>query len=273
MNTAVSSQRVKPGNLIQTIERVSTIFDALALSSKGISLGELSQKVNLPKGTTHRILSSLMYFDFIRQDSETRNYSLGFKLVELGNSLLERINLRKEAEPALNALSQRVNETAYLAILEGVEIVYVERIDADENSTGLRASSRVGQRNTVYSSSLGKVLLAGISEHELDTLLAEITFVQKTENTITSRHQLKDHLSLVRSRGYAIDDEEGERGIRCVAAPVRNEIGQTVAAVSISGPAIRITRERIQESLKDEVIAAALEISKKLGFRAELFHR
>jgi DNA-binding IclR family transcriptional regulator len=94
-----------------------------------------------------------------------------------------------------------------------------------------------------------------------------MSFVQKTENTITDPLQLKDHLKVVRARGYAVDDEESERGIRCVAAPIRNEIGLTVAAVSISGPAIRITREKVQGTLKDEVMATALEISKKLGFR------
>ncbi len=263
----------KPTNLIQTIERVSGILDVLALSSKGISLGEISTRVSLPKGTTHRLLSSLMYFNFVRQDSETRSYSLGFKLVELGNSLLEQINLRKEAEPFLHTLSQRTNETAYLAILDGNEVVYVEKIEAEDNSIGLRATSKVGQRNAANSCSLGKVLLADLSEQEVDKLITTMSFVQKTENTITEPSQLKDHLSVIRNRGYAIDDEESERGIRCVAAPVRNEIGLTVAAVSVSGPAIRITREKVLDTLKDDVMGTAVEISKKLGFRAELFNR
>ena len=273
MDTTQSPNNLKPRNLIQTIERVSQVFDILALSSKGISLGELSKKVNLPKGTTHRILASLMYFDFVKQDPQTRNYSLGFKLVELGSSLLEQINLRKEAEPFLHTLSQRTGETAYLAILDGIEVVYVEKIESEDNSIGLRASSKVGQRNLANSCSLGKVLLANLNETALEELIPEMSFIQKTENTITDPLQLKDHLSVVRNRGYAVDDEESERGIRCVAAPVRNEIGQTVAAVSVSGPAIRITREKIQESLKDEVMAAALEISRKLGFRPEVFNR
>lgn len=267
MKTTQSTQQPKPTNLIQTIERVSAILDVLARSSKGISLGVLSEKVNLPKGTTHRILSSLSYFDFVRQDPETRNYSLGFKLVELGSSLLDQINLRKEAEPFLTALSQRTKETGYLAILDRTEVVYIEKIEAEDASIGLRASSKVGQRNAANSCSLGKVLLAQLPEEELHDLMQEMAFVQKTENTITDPLHLKDHLKVVRARGYAIDDEESERGIRCVAAPIRNEIGLTVAAVSISGPAIRMTREKVQGILKDEVMTTALEISKKLGFR------
>ncbi|PIE33851.1 IclR family transcriptional regulator [candidate division KSB3 bacterium] len=263
----------KPSNLIQTIERMSAIFDVLTFSSKGISLGDLSKKVNLPKGTTHRILSSLMYFDFVRQDSTTRNYSLGFKLMELGSSLLEQINLRKEAEPTLHVLSQKTKETAYLAILDGTEVVYVEKIESEDNSIGLRATSKVGQRNLANCCSLGKVLLADLPEQTLNELLPDMHFIQKTENTIADPSQLKEHLSVVRNRGYAIDDEESERGIRCVAAPVRNEIGLAVAAVSVSGPSIRITREKIQERLKNDVMTAALEISKKLGFRPEAFSR
>lgn len=271
MTEILESQKSKPTNLIQTIERVSAIFDVLARSSKGISLGELSAKASLPKGTTHRLLSSLIYFDFVRQDKETRSYSLGFKLVELGNSLLDQINLRKEAEPFLVALSQNTKETAYLAILDHDEVVYIEKIETEDHSIGLRASSKVGQRNAAHSCSLGKVLLADQPEIELDRLLQGMQLIQKTENTITDPLQLKDHLKIVRNRGYAVDDEESERGIRCIAAPVRNEIGVVVAAVSVSGPAIRITRERVQGILKDQVMATALEISKKLGFRKELF--
>ncbi|PID60899.1 IclR family transcriptional regulator [candidate division KSB3 bacterium] len=270
MTNSVSSQRSKPTNLIQTIERVSLVFDILALSPNGISLGDLAKKVNLPKGTTHRILASLMYFKFVRQNPETRNYSLGFKLVELGSCLLEQINLRKEAEPFLHSLSQKTGETSYLAILDGKEVVYVEKIESENTTTGLRATSKVGQRNLANVCSLGKVLLANLPETTLHELIPQLDFVQRTEQTISDPLQFQDHLRLVRSRGYAIDDEESERGIRCVAAPIRNDIGQTVAAVSVSGPAIRISRERIQESTKDDVMAAALEISKKLGFRPEV---
>lgn len=271
MDTTQLTNSPKPRNLIQTIERVSVILDVLARSSRGISLGDVAAKVDLPKGTTHRILSSLMYFDFVRQDSETRNYSLGFKLVELGNSLLEQINIRKEAEPYLTVLSQKTRETAYLAILDRTEVVYIEKIESEDDSIGLRASSKVGQRNMANSCSLGKALLAQLPDDELDAILQNMKFVQKTANTITDPLQLKEHLRAVRARGYATDDEEAELGIRCVAAPVRNKIGLTVAAVSISGPAIRITREKLQGTLKDDVMATALEISQALGFRPDVF--
>ena len=121
------------------------------------------------------------------------------------------------------------------------------------------------------SCSLGKALLAQLPDDELDTMLRNMKFVQKTMNTITDPLQLKEHLRAVRARGYATDDEEAELGIRCVAAPVRNKIGLTVAAVSVSGPAIRITREKMQGALKDDVMATASEISQALGFRPDVF--
>lgn len=264
-----SSRPDRPANLIQAIERVAAILDALSQSGKGASLGSVASRVGLSKGTTHRILGSLMHFDFVRQDPASRDYALGFKLVELGNCLLEQINLRKEAEALLQDLSQRTNETVYLVILDRTEVVYVEKIETEDTSVVLRATSKVGQRNAAHSCAVGKVLLADLPPGELDELLGEMVFIRKTENTITDPLQLKEHLGAVRTRGFAVDDEESERGIRCVAAPVRDERGRAVAAVSVSGPAIRVTRQRIQETLREEVMRTALDISRRIGFRGD----
>ena len=263
----MSVQNVRPANLVQTIERVNDILDELAQGSQGISLGELSAKVGLPKGTTHRLLSSLMYYGFVRQDSKTRNYSLGFKLVELGSNLLDQLDLRQEAAPYLRELSERTKETVYLVVLARTEVVYIEKIEAEDASIVLRSTSKVGQRNAANSCSVGKALLALLPEEQLDELIAEMPFIQKTANTITDPSQLKEHLKLARARGYAIDDEESEEGIRCVAAPIRNDLGNAVAAISVSGPAVRVTRQKIQDTLKDEVMNTALKISRTLGFR------
>jgi DNA-binding IclR family transcriptional regulator len=261
------TQTQRPANLVQAVERAAAVLDALAGHGQPASLGTLSARVGLTKGTTHRILSSLMYLDFVRQDRATRDYSLGFKLVELGSCLLEQIDLRKEAAPFLQDLSRRTNETTYLVVLSGTEVVYLEKIESGDNSTVLRATAKVGQRNAANSCAVGKVLLADLAEVELDALIVEMPFVQKTENTITDPLQLREHLRIVRARGYAVDDEESERGIRCVAAPVRDERGRAVAAISISGPAIRVTRQRISDSLIEEVMETAVEISRKIGFR------
>ena len=264
-NVIVKS-KVKPNSMIQTIERVMLILDVLSKNSKGISLGALAATVGLPKGSVHRLLSSLSYFDVVRQASETRKYSLGFKLVELANILLEQIDIRKEAEPFLQDLSFKTSETVYLVILDRTEVVYLDRIEPNDPSLGLKAMSKVGQRNAANSCSVGKVLLAYLPEKILEETLKEMPFIAKTENTITDPMQFKEHLRGVRNRGYALDDEESEKGIRCVAAPIFKEHGQAIAAISISGPAIRVTRQRIQREFKDQVMETAIQISGKIGY-------
>jgi DNA-binding IclR family transcriptional regulator len=260
-------QTSKPNNLVQTIERASSILDILGQNPQGISIRELSTKIKLPKGTTHRLLSSLSYFGYVRQDPRTRNYLLGLKLVELGQLLLGQLDLRKEAEPFLRDLAERTKETVHLVFLDRNEIVYIDKVETEQNSSGLKMASRVGLRNPAHSSAVGKVLLAHFPEEELKNFIKEKGLAKRTGNTIVDPAQLKEHLKSVRAQGYAIDDEENEKGIRCVAAPIYNEVGKTVAAISISGPAFRITKKMIQESLKKEVMETALKVSQRLGFR------
>ncbi|MBI5968744.1 MAG: IclR family transcriptional regulator [Deltaproteobacteria bacterium] len=245
------------------------ILDILGQSPQGISIRELSVKINLPKGTIHRLLSSLSYFGYVRQDLKTRNYFLGFKLVELGNILLSQLDLRKEAEPFLRDLSERTKETVHMVFLDRNEIVYIDKVETDHSSSGLRMASKVGLRNPAHSCAVGKVLLSHLSEVELNHLIKEKGLSKRTENTIVNSDQLREHLRSVRTQGYAIDDEENERGIRCVAAPIYNEAGKAMAAISISGPAFRITKKVIQERLKKEVVETAFQISQRLGFRAD----
>jgi DNA-binding IclR family transcriptional regulator len=259
-------QKSKPNNLVQTIERTSLILDILGQSPQGISIRDLSKKIKLPKGTAHRLLSSLSYFGYVRQDSKTRNYFLGLKLVELGNLLLSQLDLRKEAEPFLRDLAERTKETVHMVLLDRGEIVYIDKVELDHNPGGLRMASRVGLRNPAHSSAVGKVLLSHLPEEELKSLIKEKGLPKRTENTITDPVQLKEHLKTVRTQGCAVDDEENERGIRCVAAPIYNETGRAVAAISISGPAFRITKKVIQETLKKEVMEAASRISERWGF-------
>jgi len=262
-----ADQNLKPANLVQTIERASSILDILGQSSQGISIRELSAKLRLPKGTTHRLLSSLSYFGYVRQDPKTRDYFLGFKLVDLGQLLLSQLDLRKEAEPFLRDLAERTRETVHLVFLDRNEIVYIDKVETDQGSSGLRMASRVGLRNPAHSCAVGKVLLSHLSEEELNGIIKEKGLGKRTENTITNPAQLKEHLKNVQAQGYAIDDEENEKGIRCVAAPIYNEGGKVVAAISISGPAFRVTKKMIHETLKKEMTETALKISQRLGFR------
>ena len=128
-------------------------------------------------------------------------------------------------------------------------------------------ASRIGLRNPAHSSAVGKVLLAHLNVQEYNQFLGSKGLFRRTENTITDTAQFTEHLLLVRTQGYAVDDEENERGIRCVAAPIYNAAGDCVAAISISGPAFRITKKVVQETLKKEVMETAFNISQRLGYR------
>jgi len=257
----------KPNNLVQSIERVATIFDVLAQSSQGISLKDLSAKVKLPKGTTHRLLASLAYYGYVRQTRETKSYHLGFRLIELGNCLLNQLDIRSQAKPFLTELAERIKETVHLVILDQYEALYIDKVESKEKPGGLQMVSQIGLRVPVHCSSVGKVLLAHISENEVDGIIRQKNLVRRTKNTITDPGSLKAHLKMVRSQGFAIDDEENEEGIRCVGAPIFNQQGQVIAAISISGPTVRITKNLLHHLLKKEILKTAAAISRALGYQ------
>ena len=257
----------KPKNLVQTIERVAFILDIIKRYPNGLSLGALAHDANLPKGSAHRLLSSMTYFDFVCQDPTTKNYHLGFKLVDLGNLLLSQIDLRGEARPFLVQLSESVYETIHLVVLDGDKALYIDKVDLHTKATGLQMISRLGSRIELHCSSVGKVLLAHMKDSDAEAIISNVGLPRRTANTITAPAQLMRHLSSIRENGYAIDDEENEDGIRCVAAPIRNERGQVKAALSISGPTTRITPERIETELRIRLCETAAQISAKMGYR------
>ncbi|NWF55742.1 MAG: IclR family transcriptional regulator [Syntrophaceae bacterium] len=252
---------------VQTIDRVSLLLEVLAQAPAGISLGELAARVRLPKGTTHRLLSSLAFFGFARQDPESKKYFLGYKVVELGQRVLNQLDLRREARPFLMDLAEKTRETVHLVLLDRQEVLYLDRVEADEDLRVLRTGSKIGTRTTAHSSAVGKVLLAHLPGGQFEDFIRQKGLPCKTPKTITNPNDLRRHLRMVRDLGYAVDDEENEEGVRCVAAPLRDESGAVVAAISISGPSVRMTPKLIRDSLNREVREAALKISAKLGFR------
>ena len=256
---------------VQVIERGCKILDHLSKGKRSYSIQDLSSELNLPKPTIHRILSTLRHFGFVTQDEVSKEYRLGFRLVELGQTVLDQIDLRKAAEPFLTQLASQVQETVHLVILDQGEIVYLDKVEGVSDPKSLRMVSRIGMRNYAHSCAVGKVLLAFLSDSERGAVIAQKGLPRLTKNTIVNLGQLNKHLAEVRAQGYAVDDEENEEGVRCVGAPVRNDRGKVIAAISISGPAVRMIGERIYSGLKTQVMETALEISKKLGFKTEAF--
>jgi IclR family acetate operon transcriptional repressor len=258
---------VRPKNLVQAIERAAAILDMLGQSPQGLSLGEVAARTGLPKGTAHRLLSSLVFFDFVRQEILTKRYRLGFKLVELGNHLLDQLDLRESAHPFLVALAEQVQETVHLVVREQTEAIYIDKVALHPKRSGLQMVSRIGSRTALHSSAVGKVLLSALPQQEVLEIVRQRGLTRQTDKTIVEAAELLQHLETVRRQGFAIDDEENERGIRCVGAPIRDASGEVIAALSISGPTSRVSRTRVAQSLQPEVCATALKISQQIGFR------
>lgn len=256
----------KPKNIVQSIERASALLDLLGQAPQGLNLGILSEMSGLNKGTVHRILSTLTYLGYVRQIPANKNYALGFKLAELGNLLLSQLDLRNTARQHIIDLAEEVQETVHLVIRDNDEALYIDKVDLFPKEAGLQMVSRLGSRTSLHSCAVGKVILSGMSEKEIQTTMDLDDLERKTEYTITKASDLMRHLKTVRNKGYAIDNEENEMGIRCVAAPVFDSGGGIVAAISMSGPAARIGLKQIKSKFNRKVRDAALEISRNLGY-------
>jgi len=267
MDLSIATKSTKPKNLVQSIERVSMILDVLGKFPQGLDFGDLSTKVDLAKGTTHRLLSTLAFLNYVRQDAETKKYHLGFKLVELGNRLLSQIDFRTEARSFMVDLAESTKETVHLVILDQNEVLYIEKVEALGHPTGLRMVSMLGSRLPAHCSAVGKVLLAALPKEKLEEIVRCKGLPRRTENTIVDLAKLKEALQQVRKNGYALDREENEIGIRCVAAPIYDQRGEVIAAISISAPVSRTKTQMLKTVLKDKVTETALNISRKIGYQ------
>jgi len=247
---------------VQSVERALDILEALAGAGGDIGIVELSRLVGLHASTVHRLLTSLMGRGYVSQSDQTGRYSLGPRALRLGRAFHEQSDIRAQARPFLQRLMEESGETANLIILDRDEAVYIDQVPSPRL---VRMFAEVGRRVPLHSTGCGKVLLAHQRPEERARIVQEKGLPASTPRTITSPEELERELAQVRACGYAIDNEEQEEGVRCVAAPVRDYTGQVVAAISLSGPTTRLSLERIQE-LAPLVMAACAELSASLGY-------
>jgi DNA-binding IclR family transcriptional regulator len=240
---------------------------------RSLGITELTERVSthlegipMDKSTVYRFLVSLMDLGFVYQDPQTEKYGLTLKLFEIGMSVLERLELWREAEPIVEEIARVTGETVHLATLDGDELVYLGKV---ESTRTLRVSmmSRVGRSAPAYCTGVGKILLAYLPRKQLDRILKKEKPVRYTDKTIVCQAHLERELSSIRKKGYAIDNEEHEIGVRCVAAAVRNNNSAVCGAVSVSVPTVRLPDEEIPR-YRDIIVQAAEEISRKMGYRA-----
>ena len=250
----------------RTVRKALDILDCLSKESTPLPTKEIARCCGISRPTAYRLLSTLAAYGYVTRDhNQDERYRLGYKVLELSKSLLDGIELRQQALPFLTSLSQVTNETVHLAVLDRDEVIYIDKV---ESTQPVRMHSTIGSRNSVHCTSLGKAILAYLSPEERKRILASVTLERRTANTITDRARLEEHLDAVRLQGFAMDDVENEDGIRCVGAPIFGYSGKVVAAVSVSGPAYRLSAERAHE-LAAPVQATAAGISRELGYIAQ----
>jgi IclR family transcriptional regulator, KDG regulon repressor len=248
---------------VQVLDRALGILDLLAGESPELAPSEVSERTGLHKSTVHRLLQVLERHRLIEKMAQNGKYRLGLRLFELGSKAMAQFDLRERAQPYLKRLVLETGETAHICILDGDRMLSIANVESPRT---LRTPSTVGHRTPLHCTSTGKALLAFLPEDERNDLINQCELTDYTRHTIRKLARLKAELKLIRQRGYAMDDEEIEEGLRCVGAPVMDHSGRVVAAMSIAGPAFRLTDDRIP-AVARSVIQAAIELSVELGYK------
>ncbi|MEN0614968.1 IclR family transcriptional regulator [Klebsiella indica] len=250
--------------IIQSVERALTILDLFNEQATELKITDISKQMGLSKSTLHSLLKTLQLYGYIDQNPENDKYRLGMKLVERGNFVVSSIDIRQKAKRWLTELSQRTGQTTHLGILDGREGVYIEKI---EGRLAAIAYSRIGRRLPIHATAIGKILIAWLSETELNTLLEGYQYTSFTPATITCREDLLATLAQTRVQGYALDCEENEQDVRCVAVPVWNHESRVIAALSLSTLTSRVDDDELARyrGLLEE---AGRQLSKALGYPA-----
>jgi DNA-binding IclR family transcriptional regulator len=248
-------QRDQAHYALQSLDRAIDVLEAFRTGGQERGVAELARELDLPRATVHRLLAALTHRGFLAQDERTGKYHLGLKLFELGSLVGGSLDVRRVAHPYLVQLMRQSGETTHLVVLDATDIVFVDKVETDNP---FRMVSQIGGRLPARHSGSGKALLAELEDVEL---------TRRFVGQAVDLARLRDQLALIRARGWSVDDEETQAGLRCVGTVVRDHAGVAVAGLSISGPVVRVTSDRVPE-LARTLCETAQTISRDLGFRS-----
>lgn len=244
------------------LERALSILETLAESKHGLTLLELRERLNLPKSSVHSLLVALERRGYLHRREGTGRYLFGLKLFSLANMAISGLELREVARPCLRELMRATRLTVHMGILEGGDAVVVEKL---EPPGIVRLATWIGKRMDVHCTGLGKALIAYLPEEDLERTITARSLPRHNENTVCGARRLRENLARTRQRGYAVDDEEDEIGLRCIGAPVFGGSGDVLAGISIAGTTAQITTEN-EAKLAAAVVRAAESVSRQLGY-------
>jgi IclR family KDG regulon transcriptional repressor len=248
---------------VKSAGRTLDLLELLSKQRNGLSLADISHALRIPKSSALQILRTLEAREYVARDRVTRGFQLDVRVFALGRAYAESLDLVREGQRVLAALSRTLDETCHLAVLAGLDVVYVAK---EESSQPMRMVSAVGRRLPAHATGVGKMLLAMLDEPVLNARLKGVRLTRLTPRTITTVAQLRDELRVTRDRWFAFDWEESTDGLRCLATPILDQHGTVIAAISASVPAVRLPVERIPDVL-GRVCEAARRLSRALGYR------
>jgi IclR family KDG regulon transcriptional repressor len=256
-------RRDKSNYIIQSVSHALDVLEEFQGEVDELGVTELSKKLKLHKNNVFRILATLQSRSYIEQNKANENYRLGIRCLELGQTFIHQRGMLKQAKPVLQELAEKTGETSYVSIMRDNEVVY---LDSVEPETTVRVVSRLGLHMPIHATAAGKALVAFESEEDLRKRFGK-ELKGYTEKTIRTIEELLRDLDAVREKGYATDLEEFEEGLRCIASPIRDYTRKVIGAISVSGPANRLSDEKIQTTFGSEVVRLGRELSNRLGFR------
>ena len=255
------------GSYSQSLERGLSILSSFRGELPLLGVSELSRTVGMSRSTTHRYVATLAALGYLQQDPATKKYRLGPRVLDLGFSAINSMELRSIAAPHLQQLSDETGHTVNMAVLDGTDIVYIERCrSAQQGQREIDLNLHVGSRLPAYCTSMGKVLLADLDVAELADVLGRVQFAQRGPNTITARRELVAELERVREAGLGVNNEELAYGLRSIAAPIRSQNGRTVAAINLAVHRTMVSLEDLVERLSSRLERTAAEISARIGY-------
>lgn len=252
-------------NPVQSAGKIFQIMETL--SEEGpCGLLELSNMLGLNKSTVHRLLNSLIFMGYVKQDETTLKYHMTLKITNLSGKVLQQIDILSISQPYLKSLMEQTYETVHLVKRIGNNISYINKLEPVNTGRSIQMASYIGMISPLYCTGVGKAIMSTLPEKEVRTIWQHSAVAPKTEYTILHVEKLLQELSLVRERGYALDNEENEIGVRCIAAGIKDYTGHAEYAISISAPTVRMSDEKIKE-FSALLLPVSQQLSGELGFR------
>ena len=251
---------VKSKTRLSSVANACRVLRAFSAEEYELGISELAKRLTLAKSTVHRLALTLIHAGLLEQNPDNGKYRLGLTVFELGSLVRRQMDIANQAKPFLKMLMEKTGETVHLAILDQHSVVYINKI---ESRQAVRMSSNVGSRNPLYCTGIGKALLAFQPAEKIEEIIAA-GLTARTPKTLVDPDALRRELAAIRARGYAIDDEEIEIGLRCLGVPIRDYTGAVIASLSVAGPAQRMTMKALHLFAPD-VIQTGRAISQRLG--------